>query len=165
MTTSIDIDKLQAKLKLEEAVGLSDLDKNPVYEAIARYLGIDLSIEGRAARNRRGVAVIINGAPLTGKTKAASALSKYYDCPIFTIDSIVTDAIANGTSMAASKARTMCAEVATKAADEVRLIEGVDKNNMNPNMVSASGQLSMEALNQHTLNRTCSSIGFNPFGR
>ena len=54
MAQSIDIDKLQAKLKLEETGGLSELDKNPVYEAIARYLGIGLSIEDRAAKNRRG---------------------------------------------------------------------------------------------------------------
>jgi hypothetical protein len=87
------------------------------------------------------------------KTKISNAFSKYYDCPVLTIDGTITDEIATGTSLAAPKARSMCAEVATKVADELRLIESANKNNINPAMVSASGQLSMEALNQHTLNR------------
>ena len=35
--------------------------------AIARHLGIDLSPEGRAARNRCGIGLIIHGAPVSGK--------------------------------------------------------------------------------------------------
>ena len=35
--------------------------------AIARHLGIDLSIEGKAAMRRRGVALVVHGAPLSGK--------------------------------------------------------------------------------------------------
>ena len=38
----------------------------PVAAAIARHLNIDLSLEGRAARNRRGIAIIIHGAPMSG---------------------------------------------------------------------------------------------------
>lgn len=34
--------------------------------AIARHLGIDLTPDGKAARNRRGVAMIVHGAPLSG---------------------------------------------------------------------------------------------------
>ncbi|XP_025032916.1 hydrocephalus-inducing protein-like, partial [Python bivittatus] len=53
----------QSLTKHKEAVG--ELDNNPVSKAIARHLGIDISPEGRAARNRRGIAIIIHGAPLT----------------------------------------------------------------------------------------------------
>lgn len=59
--------------KLRESVsssmGVGELEITPVSAAIARYLGIDLSSEGKAARNRRGLAVIVNGAPMSGILK------------------------------------------------------------------------------------------------
>ena len=48
------------------SVALGDLEITPVSAAIARHLGIDLSPDGKAARNRRGVAVIVHGAPVSG---------------------------------------------------------------------------------------------------
>ncbi len=134
-----------------------DLEKNPVYESIARYLGIDLSLEGRAARNRRGVAVIVHGAPLTGKSKAAAALAKYYECAVFSIDSVITDAIANGKTSAAARARQLCAEIAAKHAEEQKNLEGLNQNGTNvagvTGGISNSTGLSAEALAQHSLIR------------
>lgn len=46
---------------------VGDMEVNPVSRAIARHMGIDLSPEGQAARNRRGIAIIVHGAPLSGK--------------------------------------------------------------------------------------------------
>ena len=43
------------------------MEITPVSKAIARHLGIDLTAEGKAARNRRGIAIIVNGAPQSGK--------------------------------------------------------------------------------------------------
>ncbi len=54
----------QSTASSKEAAG--ELDNSPVTKAIARHLGIDLSAEGRAARNRRGIVVIVHGAHLTG---------------------------------------------------------------------------------------------------
>lgn len=34
---------------------------------VARHMGIDLSPEGKAALNRRGIAIVVHGAPLSGK--------------------------------------------------------------------------------------------------
>lgn len=51
---------------------LSDLEVTPVSAAIARHLGIDLTPDGKAARNRRGVAMVVHGAPISGKTSAKS---------------------------------------------------------------------------------------------
>ena len=48
------------------SIGVGELEITPVSAAIARHLGIDLSPEGRAARNRRGVAFIVHGAPMSG---------------------------------------------------------------------------------------------------
>ena len=47
-------------------MGVGELEVTPVSAAIARHLGIDLSSEGKAARNRRGISIIINGAPMSG---------------------------------------------------------------------------------------------------
>lgn len=46
---------------------LGQLELTPVARAIARHMCIDVSPEGLAARNRRGIAIIVYGAPLTGK--------------------------------------------------------------------------------------------------
>ncbi|KFV73572.1 Hydrocephalus-inducing protein, partial [Struthio camelus australis] len=89
----------------KEAVG--ELDNSPVTRAIARHLGIDISPEGRAARNRRGIVVIIHGAPLTGKTSAAVALSKYYGAACLSIDSVVKEAISERTTLAGLNAREL----------------------------------------------------------
>lgn len=46
---------------------LGQLEMTPVARAIARHMCIDLSPEGLAARNRRGIAIIVYGAPLAGE--------------------------------------------------------------------------------------------------
>ncbi|PNJ61735.1 HYDIN isoform 20, partial [Pongo abelii] len=48
-----------------EEVG--EVENNPVSKAIARHLGIDISAEGRLAKNRKGIAIIIHGTPLSGR--------------------------------------------------------------------------------------------------
>ncbi|CAM9813667.1 unnamed protein product, partial [Bubo scandiacus] len=89
-----------------------ELADSPVYRAIARHLGIDISAEGRAARNRRGIVVIIHGAPLTGKTAAAVALSKYYGAACLSIDTVVREAISDRSSLAGLRARELCIRAA-----------------------------------------------------
>ncbi|CAM9152901.1 unnamed protein product [Bubo scandiacus] len=89
-----------------------ELADSPVYRAIARHLGIDISAEGRAARNRRGIVVIIHGAPLTGKTAAAVALSRYYGAACLSIDTVVREAISDRSSSAGLRARELCIRAA-----------------------------------------------------
>ncbi|XP_059682609.1 hydrocephalus-inducing protein homolog [Gavia stellata] len=100
----------QSTASSKEAAG--ELDDSPVYRAIARHLGIDISAEGRAARNRRGIVVIVHGAPLTGKTSAAVALSKYYGAACLSIDAVVTEAISDRSSSAGLRARELCIRAA-----------------------------------------------------
>lgn len=132
---------------------VGDVEKNPVFDSIARYLGIDLSTEGRAARNRRGVAMIVHGPPLSGKSRAAVALAKYYECALLTIDSIIIDAISGSSSTAAARARQFCAEAAAKYAEETRGLD-VDQSrtNLNANFAPPAG-LSVEALAQHSMSQ------------
>lgn len=46
---------------------LGDLEKSPVFRSIARHMGYNLSTDALMAHNLRGIAVIVYGAPLTGK--------------------------------------------------------------------------------------------------
>lgn len=130
-----------------EGVGELADERNPVLDSIARYLSIDLSAEGRAARNRRGIALVVHGAPLSGKTRAAVALAKRYECALLTIDSVIVDAMATSASASAQRARKLCADAAQRYADEQRAadtatVAAVERN-----------PLSTEALAQHTMTR------------
>lgn len=63
-------------------------------------MGIDLTAEGRAARNRRGIALVVYGAPLSGKTATAMSLAKMYGATLLTVDGVVTEAISSGNTSA-----------------------------------------------------------------
>lgn len=82
------------------SLGVGELEITPVSAAIARYLGIDLTAEGRAARNRRGIALVVHGAPLSGKTATAVSLAKMYGAALLTVDGVVMEAIASGNTSA-----------------------------------------------------------------
>lgn len=58
--------------------GVGELEITPVSAAIARHLGIDLSQEGKAARNRRGIAIILHGAPMSGEMIFLFSSSKFF---------------------------------------------------------------------------------------
>ena len=60
-------------METTSSVGVGELEITPVSAAIARHLGIDLSPEGKAARNRRGIAIIVHGAPHSGKSHSCFA--------------------------------------------------------------------------------------------
>ena len=59
------------------SLGVGDLEITPVSAAIARHLGIDLSAEGKAAMRRRGVGIIVHGAPLSGKCDYVGRTSRF----------------------------------------------------------------------------------------
>ena len=97
----------------EENVG--DLEITPVSAAIASYLGIDLSVEGKAARNRRGICVIVHGAPKSGKSKTAHDIAEQYNAAVLTIDKVLLDALQFSTSSAANRVRELCSASANLA--------------------------------------------------
>ena len=69
-------------------LGVGEMEITPVSKAIARHLGIDLTSEGKAARNRRGIALIVNGAPQSGKVLHMNKLAYLcYDSLTFLIAS------------------------------------------------------------------------------
>ncbi|XP_075242911.1 hydrocephalus-inducing protein-like isoform X4 [Convolutriloba macropyga] len=90
--------------------GVGDLEITPVTAAIARYLNIDLSPEGKAAENRRGIAIVVYGAPESGKSTVAQSLESKYGLCTLNMDEIVLAAIKSGDSAKALAARQACAK-------------------------------------------------------
>ncbi|XP_075290237.1 hydrocephalus-inducing protein homolog isoform X3 [Opisthocomus hoazin] len=132
----------------KEAAG--ELDDSPVYRAIARHLGISISAEARAARNRRGISVIVHGAPLTGKTSTAIALSKYYGAACLSIDAVVTEAISERSSLAGLRAWELCIRAAIEESHKETEDAGQKAD------VSLSLQLSAEAKQSLAVSRSSS---------
>ncbi|XP_075045519.1 hydrocephalus-inducing protein homolog [Mixophyes fleayi] len=127
-----------------KAVG--ELEHNPVSLAIARYMGIDTSNEGQAARNRRGIAIIVHGAPLTGKSSLAVVLAQYYNVACLSIDSVVMEAISDGNSRTGLRARQLCA----KAALDRVLRESDEAAGQAGDAMTGQSGLSVEAVAKHT---------------
>ncbi|XP_030614755.1 hydrocephalus-inducing protein homolog isoform X2 [Archocentrus centrarchus] len=90
-------------------------------------MGVDLSPEALAARNCRGIAVIVYGAPLTDKSSTAAALARQYGAACLCVDAVVADVLLHGTSPVSLTARHLfdCAvEHAQKNAEEAgRVLE------------------------------------------
>ena len=101
-TTGGNLNKVLLPLLVADSssLGVGELEITPVSAAIARYLGIDLTAEGRAARNRRGIALVVHGAPLSGKTATAVSLAKMYGAALLTVDGVVMEAITSGNTSA-----------------------------------------------------------------
>ncbi|XP_068021945.1 hydrocephalus-inducing protein homolog [Melanerpes formicivorus] len=79
---------------------------SPVHRVLA--LGSAASAEGAAAPQGRGIVVIVHGAPLAGKTSAAAALAKHYGAACLSLDAVVSEAVAAGSSAAGRRARELC---------------------------------------------------------
>ncbi|KAK2841889.1 hypothetical protein Q5P01_012089 [Channa striata] len=97
---------------------LGQLELTPVSKAIARHIGLDLSPESLAARNRRGIAIIVYGALQTGISPRAAALAQYYGGACLSVDAVVTDVLLNGSSPVSLAARQLYAEYTEKKVQE-----------------------------------------------
>ncbi|XP_044902281.1 hydrocephalus-inducing protein homolog isoform X9 [Felis catus] len=135
-----------------EEVG--EVENNPVSKAIARHLGIDISAEGRMAKNRKGIAIIIHGTPLSGKSATAVSMARYYNAACLNIDSIVLEAISDGSNIPGIRARELC----IRAAIEQSMKEGEESAQEAASGQTAVGQthLSSETLGKFTSESTLS---------
>ncbi|KAH9493176.1 hypothetical protein Btru_021958, partial [Bulinus truncatus] len=141
--------------------GVGELEITPVSAAIARHLGIDLTPEGKAARNRRGIAFVIHGAPLSGKTGTAVALAKYYEAALLTLDGVVCDAIANGNTPSGLRARELCLEAAKRRSEDLKesdIVEGDKKIGLSVEQVTAHTQGAGAAGTSMGSNRKTSTV-------
>ncbi|KAG7468631.1 hypothetical protein MATL_G00145140 [Megalops atlanticus] len=146
-TTSGELAKGSGDSKPPVSVG--ELAASPVSRAIARHMGVDLSPEGQAARNRRGIAIIVHGAPLSGKTQAAVALAKHYGAACLSVDAVVLEAVSSGGSRAGLQARELCARAAMEHAQR-KAEEAAQAAADNGPASQGTGFLSVEALAKHT---------------
>ena len=74
-------------------LSMSAIDVPPVAAAIARYMGIDLSPEGAKNELRKGVAFVIDGPPMSGRTTLARSLAKKYNTALISVDELVKEMI------------------------------------------------------------------------
>ncbi|XP_057569314.1 hydrocephalus-inducing protein homolog [Hippopotamus amphibius kiboko] len=144
-------DKIQS-IDSNSAEEVGEVENNPVSKAIARHLGIDISAEGRLARNRKGIAIIIHGTPLSGKSATAVSMAKYYSAACLNINSIVLEAISDGNNIAGIRARELC----IRAAIEQSMKEEESAQEAAALSQSATGQirLSSETLGKLTSEST-----------
>ncbi|XP_078720178.1 hydrocephalus-inducing protein homolog isoform X2 [Lampetra fluviatilis] len=146
--------------------GVGDLELTPVAAALARHLGIDLSPEGRAAQNRRGIAIVVHGAPSSGKTSAAVWLARRYGAARLTLDGVVLDCLSSGTTVAGLRARQLCADAAhrkaVREAEEAGLTDPSAPSRATPALSTVGGSmggLSMEAVAKHSAYGMESGVG------
>ncbi|XP_071613168.1 hydrocephalus-inducing protein homolog [Heliangelus exortis] len=153
----------QGKARIEEPAGQDDaepqqsststkeapeeVEESPVCRAIARHLGIDISAEGRAAQKCRGIVIIVHGAPLTGKTAAAVALSKCYGAACISIDSVVRESISERRSSAGIRARELCMRAAME--QSLRDTEEAAFTDVNLSQVVKAEAKQSPGVNQH----------------
>lgn len=81
---------------------------SPVKQAIARYLGIDLSPEAEAAERRKGVSVIVHGTPSSGRTTQAQRIAEAYGATVLVMDKVIIEAISSARTEASRQARKLC---------------------------------------------------------
>ncbi|XP_064239335.1 hydrocephalus-inducing protein homolog [Aotus nancymaae] len=133
-----------------EEVG--EVENNPVSKAIARHLGIDISAEGRLAENQKGIAIIIHGTPLSGKSASAVSMARYYNAACLSIDSIVLEAVSDSNNIPGIRARELCIRAAIeqsmKEGEEAAQEAAVGQNAM------GQGRLSSEILGKLTSEMT-----------
>uniref|UniRef100_A0A2K6GI20 HYDIN axonemal central pair apparatus protein n=1 Tax=Propithecus coquereli TaxID=379532 RepID=A0A2K6GI20_PROCO len=91
---------------------VGEVENNPVSKAIARHLGVDISAEGRLAKSQKGIAIIIHGTPLSGKSATATSVAKYYNAACLNIDSIVLEAVSDSSNIPGLRARELCIKAA-----------------------------------------------------
>ncbi|XP_072290521.1 hydrocephalus-inducing protein homolog [Eucyclogobius newberryi] len=117
--------------KNREGLGkeLGQLNLDPVFRANARHMGVDLSPDSLAALNRRGIAIIVYGAPNTSISSTAESLAQYYGGALLNIDAVVTEALLNGTSPAAMTARQLYEQAAaeySKSVEDTSLLASLE---------------------------------------
>ena len=104
---------------LTDGMSLShpDIEVSPVYAAIARYLGIDLSPEALEAESRRGIAVIVHGPPSSGRSTQARILGGIFKGAVLSLDDVLIDAISSASTPAGCRARECCIQAAQARAE------------------------------------------------
>ncbi|XP_051916753.1 hydrocephalus-inducing protein homolog isoform X2 [Hippocampus zosterae] len=115
-------------MKAEATGSLGTLEINPLSSAIARYMGVDLSPNGLAALNCRGIAIIIYGAPLTDQSSIATALANHYGGACLSMDAMLADSLMHGTSLVSLAGRQLFNRAAEEHAQRMEEAAHISAN-------------------------------------
>ena len=80
----------------------------PVAAAVARYMGIDLSPEGVKNELRKGIAFVVDGPPLSGRTSLARALGDLYKAAVINVDELLKELINKAETPEGRRMRQLC---------------------------------------------------------
>ena len=101
-------------------VNMDGMDVPPVAAAVARHMGIDLSPEGAKSELRKGIALVVEGPPMSGQTSLARALAEKYKAALINVDELLKDLISKAETPEGRKLRQLCidAEAEQQAQEE-----------------------------------------------
>ncbi|XP_069882349.1 hydrocephalus-inducing protein homolog isoform X1 [Dipodomys merriami] len=153
-------DKIQS-VESHSVEEVGEVENNPVNKAIARHLGIDISAEGRMAKSRKGIAIIIHGTPMSGKTANAVSIAKYYSAACLNIDSVILEAMSDSNSGPGIRARELCIRAAIE--QSMREAEEIaQETSLNQNIIGQTPRLSSENLGKPTSDITLATLDIKP---
>ncbi|XP_014668502.1 PREDICTED: LOW QUALITY PROTEIN: hydrocephalus-inducing protein homolog [Priapulus caudatus] len=112
---------------------------SPAELAVARHVGVDASAEAQASARRRGVAVIVHGAPTSGKTACAAALAARYSAAVVSVDVTVMEAVAARATAAGRAAWEACAAASHVKKEHERELEKMVIEGFGGKVVPGSG--------------------------
>ena len=100
---------------------MDGMDAPPVAAAVARYMGIDLSPEGARNELRKGIAFIVDGPPLSGRTTLARVLAEKYKAAVINVDKLLKELTSTAETPEGRRMRQLCidAEIERQAQEEV----------------------------------------------
>ena len=132
------------------SISHADIEVSPIYAAIARYLGIDLSPEALEAESRRGITIIVHGPPSSGWTTQAKILGEIFRGAVLALDDILIDAISCASTPAGCRARECCIEAAQARAEAAALAAGemADVPSNHSNTTAAKKQVASKDSNK-----------------
>lgn len=100
---------------------MDNFDVPPVASAIARYMGVDLSPEGPKAEFRKGIAFIVDGPSLSGRTTLAKNLAEKYNAAIINIDELLKEIISSAKSPEGYQLRKFCIDAENERQAQLEL--------------------------------------------
>ena len=89
-------------------INVDGIDIPPVAAAVARHIGINLSPEGAKNELRKGIAFVVDGPPMSGRTSLARALAKKYKAVLINVDELLKVLISKAETPEGRKLRQLC---------------------------------------------------------
>ncbi|OAF70268.1 hypothetical protein A3Q56_01881 [Intoshia linei] len=117
------ISELETTTIEKEKNQYNQLQLTPTVKALARYLNVDLSLEGQVSKNCRGIAVIVHGTQFNYVAKLSKKISHYYHCVACDINNLILDEIRNGKKQYSKKIRSICEAAANQDQSALDIID------------------------------------------